>query len=96
MENKGAVLVCNERVISFIEKPGRHIDGAYINSGFYLLEPSVFDIIHEGFSDFGKNILPKLVIQDRLFWDEHKGYIFDIGTFDGLKKAEEFLRTRII
>ena len=58
------------------------------------MEPSVLDVIPEGFSDFGKDILPKLIKEEEVFCIEHKGYIFDIGTIEDLKKAEHFLNKR--
>ena len=92
MINKGAVILRDNKVTSFIEKPGKEIPGAMINSGFYIVEPEILKYIPEGFSDFGKDILPKLVKEGKLFSSEHKGYIFDIGTLEDLEKAREFLR----
>lgn len=92
MTNKGAVISIDNRVTSFIEKPGKEIQGAMINSGFYIVEPEVLSYIPKGFSDFGKEILPKLVKEEVVFSSEHEGYIFDIGTLEDLKKAREFLK----
>lgn len=91
MIGKGAVLTKGRKVISFIEKPVKEIEGAKINSGIYLLNPSVLDIIPKGFSDFGRDILPKLAKEEKLGWIIHRGYLFDIGTLEDLKKAEEFI-----
>jgi len=92
MANKGAVMTLEDKVIGFIEKPGKEIPGAMINSGFYIAEPEIFSYIPEGFSDFGKEILPRLVKEGRVYASEHNGYIFDIGILDDLKKAQEFLK----
>ena len=73
---------------------GNKIPEGLINSGFYVLEPSVLSRIPEGFSDFGKDILPQIAKEGRLFCAEHKGHIFDIGTIEDLRRAEEYLRLR--
>ena len=57
-----------------------------------IVEPEILKYIPGGFSDFGKDILPKLVKEGKLFSSEHKGYVFDIGTLEDLEKAREFLR----
>ena len=93
-KGKGVVIKDKERVLKFIEKPKKEIVGGLISSGFYIMEPSVLDVIPEGFSDFGKDILPKLIKEEEVFCIEHKGYIFDIGTIEDLKKAEHFLNKR--
>ncbi len=93
MIGKGAVIFSNDRVIKFVEKPEKDIPNALINSGFYMAEPEILEHIPEGFSDFGKDILPRLAKQNLVHASEHKGYIFDIGTPEDLERAREFLRT---
>jgi NDP-sugar pyrophosphorylase family protein len=87
IRGKGAVIVDKNKVISFLEKPEREIPGALINSGFYILEPSVIGLIPNGFSDFAKDIIPILVRKNKIYCNTHKGYIFDIGTSEDLEKA---------
>jgi NDP-sugar pyrophosphorylase family protein len=91
-KEKGIVLVDGGRVIELKEKPGATIEGALINSGVYVLSREIFDLIPAGFSDFGKEILPKAIKTGRVNYFVHNGYIFDIGTKEDLKKAEEYLR----
>ena len=66
----GVVLLKENHLIDeFIEKPLRHdkiqkkqfSDNCFINTGIYLLDPSVVDYIAPGYSDFGKDIFPKLI-----------------------------------
>jgi NDP-sugar pyrophosphorylase family protein len=92
MGPRGAVFFEGHRVRGFIEKPGRELEGAAINSGFYIVKPEVLGRIPEGFSDFGKDILPKLIKEGKVSCFMHRGYIFDVGTPDDLKKAGDFLR----
>ena len=56
----------NSRILNFIEKPDlKEIDFSkkiYSNAGVYIMEPEVLDFIPKGrFSDFGMEILPRLV-----------------------------------
>lgn len=92
MEGKGVVEFNGEKVTRFVEKPLEIIPNALINSGFYILTPEVLKSIPLGFSDFGKDILPKLTLRGEVFCTKHEGYIFDIGTLDDLKKAEDYFR----
>lgn len=91
-EGRGIVLKDKEKVVEFVEKPDKEIDNGLINSGLYILEPSILDRIEEGFSDFGKDILPNVVKKGNVFCDEHKGYIFDIGTERDLIETENFFK----
>jgi NDP-sugar pyrophosphorylase family protein len=90
LEGKGIVLREREEVIEFVEKPDKEIKNGLINSGVYILEPSILNIIKDGFSDFGKDILPSLAKEGKVFCEEHEGYIFDIGTEKDLIKTEDF------
>lgn len=91
-KGKGVVLTEGNRVIDFVEKSPTLIPGAKINSGFYILEPEILKRIPKGFSDFGKDILPALAKEEKVFCAEHKGYIFDIGTKKDLGKVESFFK----
>ena len=54
-----------EKITLFIEKPHRNATKSrWVNSGVYLLQPDIFNYIPTGFSDFGKDIFPKLLIQN--------------------------------
>jgi len=53
----------NNLVKEFIEKPilEKEIKSNLINTGFYVLEPEILRYIPQGYSDFGKDIFPKLL-----------------------------------
>ncbi len=91
---KGVVLKKKDKVLGFIEKPEQEIEDGLINSGVYILEPSILERIPLGFSDFGKDILPDLAREGKVFCSEHLGYIFDIGTKEDLIEAEMLMRQR--
>ncbi|MDO8460546.1 MAG: NDP-sugar synthase [Nanoarchaeota archaeon] len=91
-KGKGAVLVSGEKVTEFVEKPTEEIPDALINSGLYLLEPEILQRIPAGFSDFGHDILPPIAKEEKLYWTMHNGHLFDIGTPEILRQAQEFIK----
>jgi mannose-1-phosphate guanylyltransferase/phosphomannomutase len=50
----------NGKILRFVEKPEDNRPGL-INTGIYLINRRVTDIIPNGFCDFGRDILPRLV-----------------------------------
>lgn len=91
-KGRGLVTISGDKVTGFVEKPPVEIPWAMINSGFYLVNPKILDYIEKGFSDFGKDILPKIAKEGKLSAIRHEGYIFDIGKIEDLSAAEAFLR----
>jgi mannose-1-phosphate guanylyltransferase len=67
IENCGVAEFDQENKITrFIEKPKREATSSrWVNSGVYFLQPQIFDFIPESFSDFGKNVFPKLLKQKK-------------------------------
>ena len=52
----------DDSIIKFIEKPKPgSTDSHWVNAGIYLLRPDIIDFIPDGFSDFGKDIFPRLL-----------------------------------
>lgn len=51
------------RIVSFTEKPAwKKIDGDTANTGIYILEPEILDLIPDGEAyDFGKQLFPNMV-----------------------------------
>ncbi|MDD4859939.1 MAG: nucleotidyltransferase family protein, partial [Dehalococcoidales bacterium] len=44
----------------FVEKPTTAVSH-WVNAGIYLMEPFLLDLIPNGFSDFGRDIIPELL-----------------------------------
>jgi len=66
-------IVGNGRVSSFVEKPKG--DGAWINAGYFVCEPEVFDYIpDEDNCSFEKEPLQKLAQDGKLFTYRHKDF----------------------
>lgn len=66
------------RIERFVEKPQKFV-GNRINSGIYLLEPSVFDMIELRPTSIEKEIFPKMATSGELFCMELQGFWADIG-----------------
>ncbi|MDR1571066.1 MAG: nucleotidyltransferase family protein [Clostridiales Family XIII bacterium] len=73
------------RIVAFEEKPAEP-KGNLANAGIYIADRSVFGCFPESeFSDFGKDVLPKLV--GRMYGYEMSEYLIDIGTNENYRKA---------
>ena len=85
---KGIVILEKNRVVTFVEKPKEEIPNGLVNSGVYMLQSRVFEYIPEGFSDFGKDIFPKMLQTGEKMYGFKTGKVIDIGTIEDLKKAQ--------
>lgn len=75
------------RVTSFEEKPAQP-KSDLANAGIYVARQRLFDYLpRQGFADFGKDVMPKLVghIRGCLL----DGYLLDVGTPENYRKALE-------
>jgi glucose-1-phosphate cytidylyltransferase len=68
----GALGLAAGKVVSFQEKPQG--DGAWINGGFFVLEPSVFDYIEDDDTSWEKTPLERLSKEGQLAAYEHDGF----------------------
>ncbi len=63
----------NDKVEQFLEKPKG--DGSWINGGFFVCEPKVFDYIQEGDSTiWERSPMEKLASEGEIFTYKHKGF----------------------
>ena len=62
----------NEDVVSFMEKPKG--DGAWINSGFFVCEPEVFDYIDGNATIWEKEPLETIALEEKMAAFKHYGY----------------------
>ena len=77
-----------ERILEFVEKPKREeAPSNLINSGFYIMEPSVIQYITPGFCMLEKIVFPKLAAEGKLFGFVSDGQWFDTGTMERYEKA---------
>lgn len=87
----GIVITDEEgRVLRFLEKPSwGEVFSDTINTGIYLLEPSVFSAIPAGRPyDFGKELFPALLAGGRSLWGHVAGgYWRDVGDLSEYRAA---------
>jgi mannose-1-phosphate guanylyltransferase/phosphomannomutase len=86
------VVLTNERgkVIAFIEKPrGERIPSNTVNTGIYILEPEVLELIPKGqFFDFGRDLFPLLINKKIPFYGYLAlGYWKDVGNIKQYKET---------
>ena len=78
------------RITRFVEKPpAEEVFSDLANAGVYVLDPSVLESLPEGApSDFGRDIFPRLLADDRsLYGMTLGGYLQDTGTPAAYRQA---------
>jgi mannose-1-phosphate guanylyltransferase/phosphomannomutase len=80
------------RIDRFLEKPGwGQVFTDTVNTGIYVLEPEIFDVIPEGEPfDFSKDVFPTLLEKGAsIFGYIADGYWTDVGNVDAYRKAQQ-------
>ena len=99
------ILDKNARIIEIIERPTeeemKRIEKIpkrlrYMNSGIYILDPSILDIIPQGFSDFSRDIFPIALKKGNLYGFLEKCYIKEVGQMIRYKKAKWDIESGVI
>ena len=86
----GVARVSGSRILEFVEKPkAEEAPSNLINSGFYIMEPEVIDMIPDGFSMLEKDVFPKLAKEGRLRGFLSDGQWFDIGSLERYEAAKK-------
>lgn len=86
----GVVLTDGDgRVVGFQEKPPREEARSNVaNSGIYVFEPRVLEMIPPGFYDFGSQLFPRFLEEGIVFYGyEHGDYWNDVGSFEEYKQG---------
>ncbi len=83
----GTLEIENDDVLKFIEKPVG--DGNWINGGFFVLEPNVFDYIEGDSTIWEREPLEKLSRQRSLSVYKHKGFWQSVDTLRDKNHLEE-------
>ena len=83
----GALNLNGNQVASFQEKPDG--DGAWINGGFLVLKPEVFDFLKGDDSSFEIDALPKIAKLGKLGVYKHSGFWQPVDTIRDLQRLEE-------
>jgi NDP-sugar pyrophosphorylase family protein len=84
----GVARLDGARILEFVEKPSKdEAPSKLINSGLYIIEPEVIDLIPKGKSMLEKDVFPKLARKGRLFGYPFSGQWFDTGNIDRYERA---------
>ena len=75
----------------FLEKPKEKKAG-YINTGFYILNPSVFKDFPQKTFSIEVDVFPHLAEQKKIACYQNVDRWFTVGTEERLRQAEEFLK----
>ena len=91
VENFGvAVLDDYERIVSFEEKPKRKdASSNWINTGAFIIEPGVLDMLPEGKSSIERECFEKIIDQRNVYAHRHKGYWIPTDTKEKYELAEQ-------
>ncbi len=87
----GSLDICNYQVRSFQEKPAG--DGAWINGGFFILEPQVFDYIEGDQTSFEGYPIQQLAKDGQLSAFQHYGFWQAMDTLRDKTHLEELWKT---
>ena len=83
----GALNLNGNQVLSFQEKPEG--EGAWVNGGFFVLKPKIFDYLTSERSSFEIDVLPKVASLGKLGAYRHTGYWQPVDTIRDLQRLEE-------
>ena len=84
----GVVRLQGNRVYSYLEKPNERKDLSHlINAGIYIFEPKIFDYLNKKAKKLEKDVLPKLVTENKLGGYLFAGQWFDVGDPETYKQA---------
>ena len=93
----GVARLDGSRILEFIEKPKKsEAPSNLINSGFYIIEPEVIEMIPNGYCMLEKDIFPKLAQEGRLRGFPFSGQWFDISSAENLEKARKLWKGVIV
>lgn len=79
----------DNRVVSFKEKPKG--DGSWINGGFFVCQPEVFDYIVGDNTTFERDPLEKLAKENQLYTYKHHGFWKPMDTLRDKNQLEEMI-----
>jgi NDP-sugar pyrophosphorylase family protein len=86
----GVVRMEDKKIVEFVEKPKNNPPSHFINSGLYIMEPEVINMIPNGNVSIEKNIFPILAKKGELFGYFSRGQWFPTDTKERLDKAVKY------
>jgi glucose-1-phosphate cytidylyltransferase len=83
----GALALSGDGVSSFLEKPKG--DGGWVNGGFFVMEPGIFDLIEGDGSALERGPLETAARQNQLAAFKHHGFWKPMDTLRDMKELDE-------
>lgn len=81
-----------ELITAFAEKPMNAPRGSRVNTGVYVVNTRVLDLVPNKVCDFSRDLFPLLVERNKLYEFRHTGYWRDIGNAESYYNANfEFI-----
>ncbi len=90
----GQLTLDGDKVTEFGEK--QHADGGWINGGFFVVEPSVVELIESDSSPFETSALPTLAKQDQLRAFHHEGFWQPMDTLREKNELSEYAKSGLV
>lgn len=90
----GALNLKGNQVINFQEKSDG--EGAWVNGGFFVLKPEIFEYLNLIDSSFEIEVLPKIASEGKLGVYKHQGYWQPVDTIRDLQRLEEAIDSNIL
>jgi len=89
----GQLTLDGNKVTEFGEK--QHADGGWINGGFFVIEPSVVELIKSDLDPFETSALPALAKQDQLRAFHHEGFWQPMDTLREKNELSEYAKSEL-
>ena len=90
----GALNLVGSQVKSFQEKPDG--EGAWVNGGFLVVGPEIFDFLGGDKSSFEIDALPKIAYLGKLGVYKHSGFWQPVDTIRDLQRLEEAIERGVL
>jgi glucose-1-phosphate cytidylyltransferase len=87
----GGLLIESDRVREFMEKPKG--DGGWINGGFFVLSPKVFDYVEEDQTSWESDSLVRLAADNQLMAFKHLGFWQPMDTLRDMRTLDHLWQT---
>ena len=90
VENFGVASLEEDKIVGFVEKPKREDAPSHlINSGAFVVNPSVLEILPEGKSNIERECFQIVAKEGKVYAFIHEGYWFPTDTMEKYTFAEE-------
>jgi glucose-1-phosphate cytidylyltransferase len=90
----GQLTLDGDKVTEFGEK--QHADGGWINGGFFVIEPSVIELIKNDSDPFETSVLPSLAKQNQLRAFHHEGFWQPMDTLREKNELSEYTKSSLV